>query len=313
MQTTIDEIWRDLDELDGSGLKRYYWYNMRIIHRLDEMTETARGWLAGGSVGYIPTAEFVQEGLLQLIQAARQECEISVVSISANPIRTEYGGLTRSPSDIARDLQLLETAQVDIVFNPRPEDFFLPDFSTYIMPVGFIAKRLERISSPDFLRDFTTGMVKFLQLVRPDVAYFEQKDALKVALIRQVVRDLNIDVGLRILPTTREDSGLAMSGYNHLLNGPERQAASRLYAALQLGKALIEGGERHSSVIIAAMQAHIAAEPLLTLDYATVCHPDLFNELDEVAPRAMLTIAAHIRNVLLTDNIVWLGGGHWLL
>lgn len=286
---------------------------MRIIHYLDEMTETARGWLAGGSVGYMPAAESVHEGLLQLIQAARQECEISVVSISANPIQSAYDGLTHSPSDIARDLQLLETAQVDIVFNPRPEDLFPTDFSTYIIPIGFIAKQLERTSSLDFVRDFTTGMMKLLQLVRPDVAYFEQKDALQVALIRQVVRDLNIDVGLRILPTTREDSGLAMSGYNHLLTGPERQAASKLYAALQIGKALIDGGERHSSVIIAAMQAHIAAEPLLTLDNATVCHPDLFNELDEVAPRAMLIIAAHIRNIRLTDNIVWLGGGHWLL
>ncbi len=286
---------------------------MRIIHHLDEMTETARGWLSGGSVGYIPTAEPVHEGLLQLIQAARQECEISVVSISAQPMSSEYGGLTRSSADIARDLQLLETAQVDIVFFPHVEDLFPTDFSTHIIPVGFIAKQLERISSADFVRDFTTGMMKLLQLVRPDVAYFEQKSALQVALIRQVVRDLNIDVGLRILPTRREDSGLAMSGYNHLLTTTERQAASNIYAALQKGKALIEGGERHSSVIITAMQAHIAAEPLLALDYAAVCHPDLFNELDEVAPRAMLTIVAHMRNIRLTDNIVWLGGGHWLL
>lgn len=286
---------------------------MRIIHHLDEMTETARGWLAGGSVGYIPTAGHVHEGLLQLIQAARQECEISVVSISANPYRPEYRGLTRPLSDIARDLQLLETAQVDIVFHPRPEDIFPTDFSTYIMPVGFIAKRLESISSSDFVRGMATGTMKLLQLVRPDVAYFEQKDALQVALIRQLVRDLNIDVGLRILPTTREDSGLAMSSYNQLLTVPERQAASSIYAALQIGKALIEGGERHSSAIVTAMQASIAAAPLLTLDNAAVCHPDLFTELDEVAPRAMLTIAAHIRNVRLIDNIVWLGGGHWLL
>ncbi len=286
---------------------------MRIIHQLEEITETARGWLAGGSVGYIPTAGYIHEGLLQLIQAARQECEISVVSISAHPFQSEYGGLTRSPSDIARDLQLLEAAQVDIVFNPRPEDIFPTDFSTYIMPVGSIAKRLESISSPDFVRGFTTGMMKLLQLVRPDVAYFEQKEALQVALIRQLVRDLNIDVGLRILPTAREATGLAMSSYNHLLTVPERQAASSLYAALLTGRALIDGGERHSSVIVTAMQATIAAEPLLTLDYAAVCHPDLFNELDEVAPRAMLIISAHIRNIHLTDNIVWLGGGHWLL
>lgn len=289
---------------------------MRIIHNLDEMTETARGWLSGGSVGFIPTIGHLHEGSLKLIQVARQECEISVVSIFASPFLNESGNeVVLLPGDVARDLQMLETAQVDVVFMPRLEDMYPPEFSTYVMSNGPIAKRLGSFSRRDYVRDFATGAVKLLQLVRPDVTYFAQKDALLVALLKQLVRDWNIDVGLRVLPTVREDSGLAMSSYNHRLTPAERQAASSVHAALLAGKALIDGGERVSLVIVKTMQARIAAEPLLQLDYAIVCHPDLFIEMADVTPRVMLTIVAHSSSgkAYLTDNIVWLGGGHWLL
>lgn len=289
---------------------------MRIIHNLDEMTETARGWLAGGSVGFMPTIGHLHGGSLKLIQAARQECEISVVSIFASPFQNESGNeVVLAPGDVARDLQMLETAQVDVVFMPRAEEMYPPEFSTYVMPNGPIAKRLGSFSRRDYVREFATGVMKLLQLVRPDVAYFAQKDALLVAVIRQMVQDLNIDVGLRVLPTVREDGGLAASSYNHLLTPAERQAANSIHAALLAGKALIDGGEHIAAVIVQAMQARLATEPLLYVDYALVCHPDLFKAMVDVTPRAMLTIVAHNRSgkAYLTDNIIWLGGGQWLL
>ncbi|HYK85293.1 MAG TPA: pantoate--beta-alanine ligase [Ktedonobacteraceae bacterium] len=287
---------------------------MRIIAQLDEMTETARGWLAGGSVGFIPTMGHLHEGSIKLIEAARQECEISVVSIFVNPLQFIQGTEpVLTPGDVAHDLQLLELAQADVVFMPRAEDMYPPEFGTYIIPSGPVAKRLESFSNRIYVRGVATLAVKLLQLVRPDVAYFMQKDALLVALARQLVRDLNIDVGLRVLPTMRDADGLAMSSYHHLLTPQERRATNFIYAALLAGKALIDAGERRASVIVKAMRDQIASTPLLKLDYAAVCHPDLFTELDEVTPRAMLTIHAHIGDIHLTDNIVWLGGGHWLL
>ena len=287
---------------------------MRIIAQLDEMTETARGWLAGGSVGFIPTMGHLHEGSIKLIEAAKQECEISVVSIFVNPLQFMQGTKPiLTPDDVAHDLQLLEAAQVDVVFMPRAEDMYPPEFGTYIIPSGPVAKRLERFSNRGYVRGVATMAVKLLQLVRPDVAYFMQKDALLVALIRQLVRDLNIDIGLRVLPTMRDADGLAMSSYHHLLTTQERQSTNYIYAALLAGKALIDAGERRASVVVKAMRDQIAAAPLLKLDYAAVCHPDLFNELDEVTPRAMLTVSVHIGDTYLTDNIVWLGGGHWLL
>ena len=287
---------------------------MRIISQLDEMTETARGWLVGGSVGFIPTMGHLHEDSFKLIQASKQECEISVVSIFVNPLQFKPGTEPfLTPGDIAQDLQLLEKAQVDVVFIPKAEDIYPPAFGTFVTPTGSVAKRLESFSDQDYVRGVATMAVKLLQLVRPDVAYYTQKEALFVALMQQLVRDLNIDVGLRVLPTVRENDGFALSSFRHLLTVPERRAASSIYAALLAGKALVEAGERKSAVIVKAMRERLTTEPLLTLDYAAVCHPDLFNELDEVKPRAMLTIAAHIGDIRLTDNIVWLGGGHWLL
>ncbi len=163
------------------------------------------------------------------------------------------------------------------------------------------------------VRGVATIMTKLLQLVRPDVAYFGQKDAQQVAIVQQLVRDLNIDVTLRILPTVRDSDGIALSSRNSALTPAERQAAKSIYQALLAGKALIEGGERQPAALEKAMRAVIATEPLLALDYAVVCHPDTFRELEKAAPRTMLTLAARINNLRLIDNIVWLGNGNWLL
>src|SRR5579863_3007624 len=146
---------------------------MRIIYTLDEMTETARGWLAGGSVGFVPTMGYLHRGHLSLVEAARKECEISVVSIFVNPLqfatREEF---ERYPRDLTRDIQLLRTAQVDVVFIPRDEDFYPPDFSIHVTPSGILSERLEGASSAGYIRGVATAITKLLQLVRPDIVYF---------------------------------------------------------------------------------------------------------------------------------------------
>jgi len=287
---------------------------MRIIDNLDEMTETARGWLSGGSVGFVPTRGHLHTGHLALIQAARQECEISVVSIFLDTTILGSGEDPAAyPQYLVQDLQLLTSANVDVAFLPRAGDMYPPDFSTYVALTGPLWERLEGASRPDYLRQIATGIVKFFQLVRPDIAYFGQKDAQQVAIIHHIVRDLNIDISLRVLPTVRESDGLAVSSSNAALSPAQRQAATVIHRALLAGKALVENGERRPASIEKAMADLVAREAAVKLDYAAVCRPDTFAEVDTAAPGTLLVIAAYVGKARLVDNILWTSDGRWLL
>ena len=286
---------------------------MRIIHDLDEMTQTARGWLSGGRVGLVAVMGGLHEGHLSLILAARRDCEICIVTLFSGLGRRSTSSDQVRPRDLARDLHLLDNARVDVVFIPRPGDIYPPDFSIYVTPTGALAQRLEGTFIPDRLRGVATTITKLFHLVRPDVTYFGQKDAQQVALVRKLVRDLNIDVRLVVLPTTRELDGLAISSRNSALSAQERGAATVLYQALLTGKALIENGERRPEVIERAMAGLIAAEPLVQLDYAAVCDPDTFRALKVVKPKALLAVSAHAGPIRLLDNILWISQDHWLL
>ncbi|HVB61754.1 MAG TPA: pantoate--beta-alanine ligase [Ktedonobacteraceae bacterium] len=285
---------------------------MRIIHRLDEMTETARGWLASGTVGFVPTIGNLHDGHMPLVEAAKRECEISVVCVFASPLHfaTEED-YAHYPYDVARDLQQLEAARVDVVFLPHAEDLFPEDFSTYVTPSGLLAERLEAVVIPYSLRSAATTITKLFQLVRPDVVYFKQKDAPQVALVRRLVRDLNIDVTIRVLATAREHDGLAMDSLNHLLSPPERQAAANIYQALLEAKALIEQGELHAARIEEAMRKRLASSAQITVESIDICHPDTFSPVELIEPKTLFLIAARVGSVRLRDTLVWLGDKHW--
>ncbi len=290
---------------------------MRIIHDLDEMTETARGWLAGGSVGFVPTMGHLHTGHVTLVRSSLQECELSVVSIFVDPLQLDSGEVpAHYPYELAKDLQLLDKQQVDVVFIPRPEDFYSTNFSTHVVPSGPLAERLEGATRPGYVRGVATTMTKLFQLVRPDVVFLGQKNAQQVALIRKIVRDLNIDLSVRVLPIVRESDGLAISGRNYLLSPVERQAVPILYQALLAGKDVIEKGERRPAVIEKVMADLIATEPLVKLDYAAVCNPDTFNEvgdtLGDILPDLLLVAAIFVGPTRLVDNILWRSGGYWL-
>ncbi len=292
---------------------------MRIIDNLDEMTETARGWLAGGSVGFVPLRNTLHAGHLTLIQTARQDCQISVVSIVENPLpftpdRVPLALPTwaQSQRDLSLELRQLSSEGVDVVFVPRLKDLYPSQFSTYVTPTGPLVERLEGAYAPGYLRGVATMLTKLFQLVRPDIAYFGHKHAQEVALIQRLVSDLNIDVTLRILPILRESDGVAISNRNSELSSKERRAARVLYRALLLSKALVENGERVPAVIEKAMADFVAKESLATLEYASVCSTDAFEEVSQLAPGSMFAIAAHIGFVRLIDNILWMHDGNWL-
>jgi pantoate--beta-alanine ligase len=290
---------------------------MRIIHDLDEMTETARGWLIAGTVGIVPTAGPLHTGHVTLIRSSLQTCELSVVSILANP--AQFGINEDQPYyayNLTEDLQLLDRERVDVVFIPRPEDFYPTDFSTVVIPSGPVAERLEGALRPNYARGIATAMMKLFQLVRPDVVFLGQKHAQQVALIRKLVRDLNIDVSLRVLPIVRERDGLAISAQNQLLSPAERQAATILYQALLAGKAMIEKGERHPAVIEKAIAKLIVTEPLVKLDYVAICDPETFEHMGKKMAvnlsDLLIMVAAQVGNTHQIDNILWKREGYWL-
>ena len=290
---------------------------MRIIQNMSEMTETARGWLAGGTVGFVPTMGHLHVGHLTLVQAVQRECEISVVSIFVNPLQFDPGDdPALYPRNLPQDLQLLDNEHVDIAFVPRAEDIYPPHFSTYVTPNGPITQWLQKTNRFHYARGITTVSTKLFQLVRPDIVYYSQKNALHIALVRQVIRDLNFDISLRILPVVRDHDGLAISNRPHHLPSAERQALALLYQALLAAKSMIEQGERNVAVIEKAMADLAAASPLLKLDYALICDPETFEQpgdtLATPLPNTLILAAGYVGNTYLVDNILWMSDGYWL-
>ncbi len=293
---------------------------MRIIQSLDEMTETARGWLAGGSVSFVPTRGYLHAGNLALIREARRACECCLVGIVLSPLQfASPDEFARYPRDLEHDIRLLESEQVDVVFTPDSADLFPSSFATFVRPTGPIAERLEGAYHAGSLQGYATIMTKLFDLVRPDLAYFGQKNFQHFALVQQIVRDLNIDIKLQVLATVREAGGLAYGSRTPLLAPAERQAITLLYPSLLAAKALIEQGERRMAVIEKAMADRVAASPLLTLEYAAACDPDTFEQpggairkLPDALTNLLLVITASVGKMRFTDNIL-LRDGRWLV
>jgi pantoate--beta-alanine ligase len=284
---------------------------MRVIETVVEM-RTARRELAS-AVGFVPTMGYLHAGHLSLAQAARIECATVIASIFVNP--TQFGpneDLSRYPRDLPRDLHQLSTVGVDLVFAPSAAEIYPAGFATYVEPGGVLSERLEAASRPGHFRGVATVVTKLFGIVAPDVAYFGQKDAQQVAVIRRMIADLNLAVELRVLPTVRERDGLAMSSRNAYLNAEDRAAATILYRSLQAGKALIEADPFVSaSRVIEEMLTVIATEPRAQLEYADICDPDTFEPLDTLRMPALLAISARVGLARLIDNFLLRADGTW--
>ena len=203
---------------------------MRIVRTIAELQEALAD--VGGSVGLVPTMGAFHEGHLSLFRGARAECDVVVVSLFVNPVQFTSGDdLARYPRNEARDASLAEQARVDIVFVPRVDELYPPGFQTWV-DVEELGRVLEGEFRPGHFRGVATICLKLFNLVRPDRAYFGQKDAQQAAVIRRMVRDLNVAVTIRVLPTVRDDDGLALSSRNSQLSPGERELALALPRAL---------------------------------------------------------------------------------
>ena len=255
-------------------------------------------------VGFVPTMGFLHAGHISLVQRARAECGSVVASIFVNP--TQFGpneDLAKYPRDLPRDLALLESAGADLVWTPTPESMYPPGFQTWV-EVERLTRGLEGEVRPGHFRGVTTIVAKLFNAVRPDKAYFGQKDAQQAAVIRRMVCDLNFPVEIVVCPTVREADGLAMSSRNTYLNPQERQAATVLFRALSAAKAAYEGGEREAGILRGVMRETVQAEPLARLQYVSCADYDTLEELERIMGKSLLSMAVRLGKTRLIDNFV---------
>ena len=275
---------------------------MKVIKKIDEMRKL-RLRLAE-PVGFVPTMGCLHQGHLSLVRRAKAENQSVIVSIFVNPTQfSSEEDFSSYPRDTERDLELLEKEKVDIVFMPSAGEIYPPQSYSWV-EVGRLSQRLEGASRPGHFRGVATVCAKLFNIVKPNRAYFGQKDAQQLVVIIKMVSDLNIDLEIVTLPTVREPDGLAISSRNTYLNHKERQAATVLYRALTLAQKLWSQGERNAERLRQEMTALIKKEPLAEIDYVSVANPETLDELDRVSPPTLVSLAVKIGSTRLIDNIV---------
>jgi pantoate--beta-alanine ligase len=255
-------------------------------------------------VGFVPTMGYLHEGHLTLVKRAKAENSSVVVSIFVNP--TQFGpqeDFAKYPRDPKRDLAMLEKEKVDIVFMPSVAEMYPPQFSSWV-EVGKISERLEGASRPGHFRGVATVVAKLFNIVQPDRAYFGQKDAQQLVVIKKMVAEFNMNLEVVAVPTVREPDGLAMSSRNIYLNPEERKAALVLYQALTLAQKLFSQGEKDAQAIRQKMTELIQKQPLANIEYISIADAETLDELDTVNPPALVSLAVKIGKTRLIDNVV---------
>ena len=275
---------------------------MRVVHTVSELKSIRHD--GAGRWGLVPTMGALHRGHLSLVARARAENDHVAASLFVNP--TQFGpqeDLARYPRDFEGDRAALEKGGCDVLFAPPVEEVYPKGFSTYVEP-GKVALPLEGESRPGHFRGVATVVSKLFGIVEPHRAYFGDTDAQQLAVIRAVVRDLNIPVQIVPCPTVREADGLALSSRNVYLGPQERHAATVLVRSLMAARGRFVGGERDASALRRTMEAVLASEPLARTDYAAVVDPETFEELETVEGSARLLLAVRIGATRLIDNIL---------
>lgn len=278
---------------------------MRICRTPEEMHSACRELgKSGRSLGLVPTMGALHRGHMSLVEAAKSGCDAVALSIFVNPTQfgpnEDYAAYPRSFED---DCSKLKHAGVDLLFAPAAEDIYPPGNTTLVDP-GEIGNRLDGASRPGHFRGVATIVTRLFNIVQPDRAYFGQKDAAQVAVLRHVVRDLNIPVALIVCPTVREPEGLAMSSRNRYLTAAERNRALALSGALTAASNLAESGETSAEALRAAMRKFFSGDPHLQLDYAEVVDPKTLLPLHDISGGALVAIAASVGTTRLIDNVI---------
>ena len=261
----------------------------------------ARG--SGRRLGLVPTMGALHEGHLSLVRAAKAQCDAVAVSIFVNP--TQFGpteDLAKYPRQFARDCRLLEKEGAEILFAPPVEEIY-PGEVTWVVVEG-LSEKLDGRSRPGHFRGVTTIVSKLFHIIEPGVAFFGQKDAAQLAVIRRMVEGLNFPVEIVACPIVREPDGLAMSSRNAYLTGEERRQALVLQRSLEEARQQFNTGERSAARLISAAKEVFAREPQVALDYLEIVDPDALDPVERISQKALVAVAAYVGGTRLIDNVV---------
>jgi pantoate--beta-alanine ligase len=280
---------------------------MQILHTIKETRQAcAKSRAVAGSsstLGLVPTMGALHEGHLSLIRAAKKQCNIVVATIFVNP--TQFGpneDFTRYPRTFASDCALLESEGVDLLFAPTVEEMYPTGTARTFIEVAGISDRLDGLSRPGHFRGVATVVAKLFHIVSPDFAYFGQKDAAQVAVLRAMVHDLNFPVELVVCPTVREPQGLALSSRNQYLNADERNHALVLSQSLASASAMATAGVHDAAQLRSSILQRLKSSPALKIDYVEIVDPATLEAVSNVRDGALIAVAAWIGKTRLIDN-----------
>ncbi len=279
---------------------------MEIINRRARMASLARKLRRENkTIGFVPTMGALHEGHLRLVKEARQMCDIVIVSIFVNPAQfNDPKDLDKYPRDLMNDAALLTEYQVDYIFAPETQEIYGENFSTFVY-VKNLTENLEGASRPGHFRGVATVITILFNTIRPDFAFFGQKDAQQVAVIKRLTQDLGFDTEIVVVKTLREESGLAMSSRNARLSPEERQKASIIFQALREAKLAAKEGERNAVKVAEIVREKIETEPLAQIDYIAVVDNQTLEPIEKIGEDAVLiAVAVRFGNTRFIDNTV---------
>jgi len=281
---------------------------MKIIDSPEHMQRFSRAVQREGKrLGFVPTMGALHAGHLSLVKMARAQSDCVAASIFVNPL--QFGpseDFSKYPRTFERDCQLLEAEKVEVLFAPKVETMY-PSGATTTVEVADLSDRLDGRSRPGHFKGVTTVVAKLFSIVQPDLAFFGQKDAAQVAIIKRMVRDLNLDMQIVVGPIVREPDGLAMSSRNAYLDPQQRKQALVLHRALMRVQFLVDRGERDVPSLLDAGKQVVADEPGAKLDYLEIVDPDTLEPLSDLSRGALVAVAAWVGTTRLIDNLVLTG------
>ncbi len=275
---------------------------MKIVKTISEMKRIAKSWKAQGySIGLVSTMGYLHNGHKSLIKSAFENDRV-IVSIFVNPMqfysKEEYESY---PRDLQRDCNICEECGVNIVFAPEAGEMFEEGFCSYVDMYG-LTENLCGMTRPNYFRSFCTVITKLFNITTPDKAYFGQKDAQQLAIVKRLVRDLNLDIDIIGCPVVREEDGLAITSKNIYLNAEERRSALILSKTIRLAQGLVQAGEKDAEEIIRAMRENIETEPLARIDYVEIVDANTLQRVDTIEGQVLIAIAVYIGKTRLLDN-----------
>lgn len=278
---------------------------IKVVHTIREVRAQVAAWRKNGlSVGLVPTMGYLHEGHQSLIKKSVEQNDKTVVSVFVNPMQfAPSEDLESYPRDLLADAKLCDETGADLVFNPEPEEMYAKGFCSFVDMVGPTAELCGK-SRPIHFRGVCTVVSKLFNIVTPDRAYFGQKDAQQLAVIKRMVMDLNTPVEIIGCPIIREADGLAKSSRNTYLSDEERKAALILSKTIFMGEKLVQGGLRDAEKLVAQMKKNIETEPLAKIDYVQVVDFDDISVKDTISDNTLVAMAVYIGKTRLIDNFI---------